>query len=168
MSDNAPPSVPAAMVPQIRSFWAWVEKTIDERLQKWVSPTRPRIFVLEVPFGNPQQALATGYILTLGIEGICRIVGYSIAMTNPLPGPAGSVTLDVRYSNPTTHPTTPSIVSPFPALSGYYTEVAGIPSNWIQTQFTDGDMLHFYVLSASGINCGLLRLRMRDLSVPTD
>lgn len=168
MSDNAPPAVTPALVPQIRNFWAWVERTVDERIQNWIAPVRPRIFVLEVPFGTPQQALQVGYVLTLGIEMPCRIVGYSIAMTNPLPGPAGNVTFDVRYSNPQTHPTMPSIVSPFPALNGYYTEVAGVPGNWIQTQFTDGDMLHFYVMATAGMNCGLMRLRMRDLSIPTD
>lgn len=150
----------------ITTFWTLVDQRINSAIRdslRTTGITRARGLTLNIPLADSASAPAVGWLQSVVIFHTCRITAWEIiALTS------GSITIDIRKSvipaNPSTVPLLTSMPggANFPSMNGYST-ASYDTSAWTNRDIQAGDVLHFYVQSASGIRQSILGLQLMDM-----
>lgn len=148
------------------TFWSLVDQRINAAIRdalRTMGVTRARGLTLNIPLADSVNAPGAGWLQSVVIFHTCRVTAWEIiALTS------GSIVIDVRKSvipaNPSTVPILTSMPGSanFPALNGYAT-ASYDTSAWTNRDIQAGDVLHFYVQSASGIRQSILGLQLMDM-----
>lgn len=147
-------------------FWTLFDQRtlglVNSLLRRRLGSPRSRLMTLNVPIAGPIPP-TTGWLTSVAVDTTVRVIGWQMLALTP-----GQIVVDVRISTIPTSPAFPPVLTSmpgsahFPSLNGYGV-VSRNTSGWARTEVQAGNILHFYVISASNIAQAVFGLQLMDL-----